>query len=163
MTSLDLSPTWEAYVISLGFGFHQWDINDGNLLQKLGLAKDQLDYVIISYVMIYVTNDKVLDMLKDLLLKDGVRAIIMSERSEATAACGLMEKRGIHCSRLMSQTLGRDERQCVFVSDSSKLKSASEGDVLINPTFKNVPFCEHKKERQEKGKKLNWRPFHEEK
>ena len=150
----------------LGYNFDVWDINDGGLLDKLGLAAGELHYVLISYVMIYVTNNPVLDMLRDLLVKEGVRALIMSERSESTAACAKMESRGIFCSRLMSQKLGKDERQCVFVSDRSILHSSSgrksgDDDVVTDPAFPNVPFCEHKEKRAELGKPLNWRPFHE--
>ena len=158
MTSSDLSPTWEAYVISLGFGFHQWDINDGQLLAKArpGEGPTRLRHHFV-YVMIYVTNDKVLDMLKDLLLKDGVRAIIMSERSEATAACGffLMEKRGIHCSRLMSQTLGRDASgsasSCRIVPSSSRHQRAT---CLSTPLLKMYHSASTRRRGRKKEKSL---------
>jgi len=169
LTSLDLCKSWEQYVLRLGFKFLPYNINDGNLLGRLGLAKGELEYVIISYIMIYVSNDKCLDMFRDLLIRDGVRALIMSERTEATPACKRMENRGIHCSRLMPQKLGQDERQNLFVADPSLLKSgqkdfnSSFGVLQSDPTFPNVPFCEHKAPRQAGGHRLGWRPFHEEK
>ena len=46
-----------------------------------------------------------------------MRAIIVSERSETTAACDMMERRGVRVERLIDQSLGKDERQCLFLSD----------------------------------------------
>ena len=45
--------------------FKQWDLNDGNLVDKCGGVA--LDFVIISYVLIYCTNDRTADMLAKLL------------------------------------------------------------------------------------------------
>ena len=54
------------------------------------------------YCLIYVAktpghpqHEAVCDEFKRLLAR-GVRAILVSERSEETAACGMMEKRGAH-------------------------------------------------------------------
>jgi len=70
-----------------------------------------VDYVIISYVCIYVAktpgdprHEAVCDELRRLLSPSGgVRAILLSERSEETAACGMMERRGVPVERLVCQ------------------------------------------------------------
>jgi hypothetical protein len=51
------------------------DLNDGGLLAQCGGGP--IDYVIISYVLIYCTNNQTADMLASLLHQDRVRAIII--------------------------------------------------------------------------------------
>lgn len=81
------------------------------------MALAELDYVLVSYVCIYVAKqrgDPVHEATCDewqRLLKGGVRAMLVSERSEETAACGMMEARGVSVERLIEQSLGKDERQ----------------------------------------------------
>ena len=77
LISLDLQPTWHRYVEENQMRFIQWDLNDGGLLAKCGCT---IDYVIISYVLIYCTNDKTADMLTRLLTQDHVKAVLISER-----------------------------------------------------------------------------------
>ena len=43
----------------------------------------------------------------------------VSERSEETAACGMMEARGVAVERLIEQSLGKDERQSLFLSQGA--------------------------------------------
>ena len=173
LISLDLCPSWCGYVEALGFKFIHWDIHSGNLLDTLNMSPGDLDYVIISYVLIYCSDDPTMDMLASLLTEGQVRAIIVSERSERTAGVGMMEKRGMTVCKLMDQSMGQDERQCIYVSDSNLLLSTSIGNngsenaatttaerKQFVPVFPNVPFSEHKKARQEGGHRLGWRPFH---
>ena len=81
------------------------------------MALAELDYVLVSYVCIYVAKqrgDPVHEATCDewqRLLKGGVRAMLVSERSEETAACSMMETRGVAVERLIEQSLGKDERQ----------------------------------------------------
>ena len=153
LINTDVQPTWREYSEALGFKFHTFDIFDGNLHGACGV--DEIDYVIISYVLIYVAklpghpkHEAVCDELKR-LLDGGVRAILVSERSEETAACGMMEARGVPVERLIDQSLGRDERQSLFLSaDAAALITpapprAADADL----TFANVPFEEHKIKR----------------
>ena len=150
--------SWGQYANPLGFKFIQWDINEHNLLEKLALEPGQLDYIIISYVFIYCTNDETCEFLKRLLTEGKVKAIIVSERSEATEACVMMEKIGVKVERLMSQELGRDERQNLFLPPGTELTPKSES--LKQPmTFPNVPFEEHKKPRQKGGHRLGERYY----
>ena len=84
---------------------------------QAGVALAELDYVLVSYVCIYVAKqrgDPAHEATCDewqRLLKGGVRAMLVSERSEETAACGMMETRGVTVERLIEQSLGKDERQ----------------------------------------------------
>lgn len=84
------------------------------------------------------------------LLDSGVRAILVSERSEETTACDMMEARGVPVERLIEQSLGKDERQTLFLSESAhplpKPRPAREDDNK-ELTFTNVPFEEHKIKR----------------
>lgn len=116
-----------------------------------------IDYLILSYVCIYVAktpgdprHESVCDELARLLQPaGGVRAVLVSERSEETAVCRMMEARGVTVERLMCQDLGRDERQSVLLSAAAAPlphpppTRDSERDL----TFPNVPFEEHKVKR----------------
>ena len=114
---------WRPYVEALGYRFLRWNIRDGGLLELLGPGPElafvmirsvvhsslnphfsphsmpssnpELAFVTTSYVLIYVSDDRTVDMLAALLKEGACRAIIVSERSEATAACGMIEKRGV--------------------------------------------------------------------
>ena len=154
LINTDIQPTWRSYSEKLGFKFSVYDINANDLLTHLEL--DALDYVIISYVLIYVARERghprheaVCDGLAR-LLASGVRAIIVSERPEENAACGMMEARGVAVERLIDQSLGLDERQCLYLSaDAAPLpKPRGTRDAeLAAQTFANVPFEEHKIKR----------------
>lgn len=151
--------SWRDYSEALGFSFHTFDIFDGNLLEACGL--DEVDYVIISYVLIYVAktpghpqHEAVCDELHRLLKPKaegggGVRAILVSERSEETRACGMMERRGVCVERLVDQSLGKDERQTLFLSAAAtplpRPPPPRAADAEL--TFPNVPFEEHKIKR----------------
>ena len=106
LVSLDLCPSWRKYVETLGYRFEHWDIRSGGLLEKLGMAAGDLDYVIISYVLIYCTDNATMDMLAGLLRDGRVKAIIVSERSERTPGVDMMAARGITVKKLMDQSPG---------------------------------------------------------
>jgi len=157
LINTDVQPTWRPYSEALGFRFHVFDIFDGGLDSACGLSSPaEIDYVIISYVLIYVAKERghpkheaVCDELRR-LLTSGVRAILVSERSEETPGCGMMEERGVHVERLIEQSLGKDERQTLFLSERAyplpKARSTREEDDK-ELTFTNVPFEEHKIKR----------------
>jgi len=146
LASLDLCESWRPYVAAQGHRFEQWDLNGGGLLQKLGLTRGQLDYVIISNVLIYCTTEKIVKMSDWLLNKDGVRAILVTEREQKRLrACPKLESRGIRVIRLIDQSRGVDERQLAFVSRNLDL---SECDRRSKVIFPNVPFEEHKPKKR---------------
>ena len=134
-----------------------FDIFNGGLETACGFSSPaELDYVIISYVLIYVAkqpghpkHEAVCDELKR-LLDGGVRAILVSERSEETPGCGMMEARGVPVERLIEQSLGKDERQTLFLSAAAAplpkpRRTRDEDEKAL--TFANVPFEEHKIKR----------------
>mmetsp|Transcript_929 Transcript_929/g.3515 ORF Transcript_929/g.3515 Transcript_929/m.3515 type:complete len:305 (+) Transcript_929:399-1313(+) len=146
----DVQPTWRGYSEALGFNFRQCDIFKDDLRDVCGAG--EIDYVVISYVLIYVAkipghpdHERVCDMLRD-LLTSGVRAILVSERSEETTCCGMMERRGVKVERLIDQSLGKDERQTVFLAPGSALPKPPPPREENGPclTYPNVPFEEHK-------------------
>ena len=116
----------------------------------------EVDYVLVSYVCIYVAKQRgnpaheaVCDDLAR-MLASGARAILVSERSEETAACDMMEARGVPVERLIEQSLGKDERQSLFLSPGAHplpkpRPSRAADDAEL--TFTNVPFEEHKIKR----------------
>ena len=111
--------------------------------------------MLVSYVCIYVAKqrgDPAHEATCDewqRLLGAGVRAMLVSERSEETAACGMMEARGVRVERLIEQSLGKDERQSIFLSEGATLPTPrpSRADDDKELTFTNVPFEEHKLKR----------------
>ena len=153
LINTDVQPTWREYSEALGFKFHVHDITAGGLDQLVG---QEIDYVIVSYVCIYVAKNKgdpvheaTCDEWKR-LLDGGVRALLVSERSEETAACGMMEARGVPVERLIEQSLGKDERQSLFLSPGAAplpRPRPSRADDDRELTFTNVPFEEHKVKR----------------
>ena len=156
LTCMDICPAWRHYAEALGFTFVEYDINneDGiNPRQAMGLARGELHFCIVSCVMIYVTNDRVMNMFHNLVHNDGVKAILVSERGERTLACTMMEELGGKVIRLIDQSDGMDERQAIWCSrefadeqlrtchpDYEAHQSAS--------VFPNVPYCEHKERRR---------------
>lgn len=155
LINTDIQPTWREYSEALGFKFAVHDIKQGGLEETCGLKAGELDYVIVSYVCIYVAKTKgdkqheaTCDEWKR-LLDAGVRALLVSERSEETAACDMMEARGVRVERLIEQSLGKDERQSVFLAPEATLpkpRPSREADAK-ELTFTNVPFEEHKIKR----------------
>ena len=115
--------TPQEYSESLGFRFVTHDIFDGGLIDSCAVA--ELDYVIVSYVCIYVAkqpghpkHEAVCDEFRR-LLQLGVRAILVSERSEETPACGMVEQRGVSAVETVQQ------RQCSRDSEGSSQRLAS--------------------------------------
>ena len=155
LINTDIQPTWREYSEALGFRFAVHDITASKLEETCGVAVDEIDYVLVSYVCIYVakvrgdaTHEATCDEWKR-LLDGGVRAMLVSERSEETAACEMMEARGVPVERLIEQSLGKDERQSVFLSPRVALpkpRPSREADAA-ELTFTNVPFEEHKLKR----------------
>ena len=103
-------------------------------------------------VFILNSNFKLFKLLSD----RQVKMIVLSERSEETPLCSMMERRGCHCERLMDQDMGRDERQSLImlrerreeILCKARLPPGEQRRVeQRDATFKNVPFEEHKIKR----------------
>ncbi|KAL7428772.1 hypothetical protein ACHAXH_002169 [Discostella pseudostelligera] len=165
LTCMDICPAWRHYAEALGFTFVEYDINneDGiNPLQAMGLARGELHFCIVSCVMIYVTNDRVMNMFHNLVHNDGVKAILVSERGERTLACTMMEELGGKVIRLIDQSDGMDERQAIWCSQ----EFAEEKMRTCHPdyeahqsesVFPNVPYCEHKERRRRRPQSGRYR------
>jgi hypothetical protein len=149
--SLDLQPSWKEYVTSHGYGFRQWDLNDGGLVDRCGWATGAKGaapadtFAIISYVLIYCTDDKTARMLRKLLHEDGVRAVLVAERGQENNMIPIMRRNGVGVELLMRQEVQRDDRQMLFLGPHSP-KIAPQAPPGTEPhlTFPNVPFEEHK-------------------
>ena len=62
----------------------------------------------------------------------------------------MMEARGVAVERLIDQSLGLDERQCLYLSADAAPLEAGRGTPNAGAaaqTFANVPFEEHKIKR----------------
>ncbi|KAL7546120.1 hypothetical protein ACHAWF_009456 [Thalassiosira exigua] len=163
---MDLCPAWRPYAERLGFRFVEYDINEegGDPVRAAGMEPGQIDFVIVSCVMIYCTNAAVLGMFRRLLHDDGVKAILISERGERTRACTMMEELGGKVIRLIDQSGGMDERQAIWCSPAfcdEQLRTCTpdyEGHQRES-VFPNVPYCEHK-ERRSAGEKAEDMALH---
>mmetsp|Transcript_64919 Transcript_64919/g.130521 ORF Transcript_64919/g.130521 Transcript_64919/m.130521 type:complete len:488 (-) Transcript_64919:71-1534(-) len=163
LVSLDLMPGWRPFVETMGMQFGTYDIKGPHSLLDVvaALNADEgkgpfpdhgVTYVLISYVMIYVSTPEVCDMLKALLEaprsgKQGVRAILVSERGEETKPLGMMEKRGTQVARLIDQSNGVDERQSMWLSSSTLLTPPKPS---LKTSFPNVPFEDGKQRKNMK-------------
>jgi hypothetical protein len=107
LISLDLMPDWKDIVEAMDMKFGVYDIEGSksmfdvldeidNLPSGSSLSKPGcITYVLISYVMIYVSTDSVCDMFAKLLQRGDVHAFLVSERGKTTKALRMMENRRI--------------------------------------------------------------------
>ena len=91
-----------------------------------------LDYVIISYVLIYCTDDPTADMLARLLTVDRVKAVLISERNQENEMIARMKMRQINVSKLMGQQGERDDRQMVRTRQSYQARALS---LFLSPSL----------------------------
>jgi hypothetical protein len=71
---------------------HRFDPPDPLALRTPG---ERLDFVVISYVLeMYMTDDRNCDMMAGWLKDDGVRAVVISSRSQTLDAAAMMAARG---------------------------------------------------------------------
>jgi len=143
LISLDLCSTWEKYTEILGIRFITWDSNEASLLETCGLDPGELTYIIISYGMVHCSQPHLLEMYQDLLLGQGVRALLVSERNQRLQACSELEQRGLRVVKLMDQSREQDDRQVVVVGNPDFLHSTSgrmESIIHEKPVFPNNPY-----------------------
>jgi len=93
--------------------------------------------------------ERTCDMLAGLLGEGGVKAILVSERSEETAATLMMERRGVRVARLLDQSEGRDERQCVYLGTGVEMRAVEGDGGAFEHTFPNQPYMDHKQRRKD--------------
>lgn len=154
LISTDVCAAWKPYVELLGFRFEQYDLMDRerSLMDAIGHRTGEVDFCIVSCVMIYVTNSHTLENFSRLIHNDKVKAILLSERGEKMKAANMFEELGGAVTRLIDQSYGKDERQVVFSSKKFKdTRLTKDNESLFEPTFPNVPY----EEQKHKGR--NWR------
>ncbi len=160
LISLDLMPGWRPYVEAMSMDFGEWDIeaaSAGGVTLKEKLAEinrgrgnfpsDGVTYIVISYVMIYVSTASVCEMFRELLDDGHVYCILVSERGEQTKSLSMMEAKGVQVHRLIDQSNGLDERQSMWLSKKTQL---SEPEVKFPVIFPNIPFEDNKRKKMMK-------------
>ena len=156
LVSLDLEGSWRPCAEGLGLRFNEWDVNDGDGLERA--AGGRVDFSIASYVLkMYMANEACARWLGAKLnaLHDPMRAVLVVSRDEnLEAACRLMREHGrVDVVPLMDPSGGRDDRQLVFVPAGFRTQAGSSGiraGAEERLTFPNVPYEEHKKRRTQR-------------
>ena len=156
LVSLDLEGSWRPCAEGLGLRFNEWDVNDGDGLERA--AGGRVDFSIASYVLkMYMANEACAGWLGAKLnaLHDPMRAVLVVSRDEnLEAACRLMREHGrVDVVPLMDPSGGRDDRQLVFVPAGFRTQAGSSGiraGAEERLTFPNVPYEEHKKRRTQR-------------
>lgn len=171
LVSMDLMPGWRPFVEAMNMHFAVYDIEKGDLLATADSVFGRavaaagggdrggggessfhgVTYVIISYVMIYVTTPAVISMLHRCLQDGHCRAILVSERGQQTTSVGMMEQQGAQVHRLIDQRSGLDERQSMWLRGGTVLAVPKAPPATI---FPNVPF-EDRKGKQQKRKRYD--------
>ena len=125
--SLDLQPSWKAYVDLLGYGFDKWDVHESG---EAPVAAGQKGGVVcmLSNIMCYCTDDATADLFLR-LLRTTVAAIVANERGAEQGIVPLLERRGAVVVKLLDQrAAGRDDRQFIVLPPGSA------------PTLPNIPL-----------------------
>ena len=155
---MDVCEAWRPCAEKLGFRFVQYDITNENTnpLKAAGLEPGELDFCIISCVMIYCTTRETMNMFYEMLHEGtgNVGAALVSERGEKTIACTMFEELGGSVVRLIDQSFGMDERQAIWCSkefhEANQLRRPDYNG-NTDPTFPNVPYEEHKQKRRRRA------------
>jgi len=142
--SLDLQPSWEAYVSLLGYGFHRWDVHRSGAEAVAGGYEDGV-VAMLSNIMCYCTDDATADLFLG-LLEGPVSAIVANERGAEQGIVALMERRGAVVVRLLDQTAaGKDHRQFIILPPGAP---TTLPNIPLPPdaakVFPNVPYEEKK-------------------
>ena len=158
LVSLDLQQGWAPYASAMGLKFiGDWDLREGDLVDKcaclnneeIGCESFDVDIVVISYVLIYTSEESTADMLVQLLQPKilgggGVKAILISERNHKQAIVSKMNMRSdkVELVHLMPQDTidGRDDRQLLLLpkGDSNFYQFNKPSN---KTTFPNVPYA----------------------
>lgn len=137
--SLDLQPAWKPYAEALGCEFAQVDVNQATPKSLIDACGGKpLDILVVSYLLIYCTNERTADLLADLLRQRLVSVLLISERTHIQGIVNLLRKRHIAVIPLMPQTRETDHRQLLALLDPKPLGGAAAPTPV---TFFNVPFA----------------------
>jgi len=143
--SLDLQPAWKPYAEAVGCTFvAPFDVLQATadaLLSAVGGRP--LDVLVISYLLIYCTNDRTADLLADVLRRNIARVLFISERTDDQAIVAKLEQRGLVVVPLLTpQSAGgaRDERQ-LLVLRRDRRRPTGRTAPPDGLAFPNVPFA----------------------
>jgi len=90
------------------------------------------------------------------LLHEGVGAILVSERGTEQAMAGYLEKRGVRVLRLLSDDVGRDDRQLLFSHPPAESGPGEQGEPWeLGVAYPNVPYEERKEELRREERRRN--------
>jgi len=155
--SLDLESSWGQYVELLGYQFIQWDFSKGEFIPQIiekskGKGKkdvEKVDFVVLSYVFYhYMRKAECYDMLSRFLQRDAGKGVLISSRFERLEKpIEELEKRKLKVTKLISQDLGRDDRQLLLLPSSASILKDLDSIERISTEFPNVPYEEHKPKR----------------
>ena len=160
LISLDLQADWAPYAEKIGLRFvGDWDLRRGDLIEQCGC---DIHIAIISYVLIYTGEESTADMLARMLAPkeqhaaeqqqqqqqqrggggDGVKALLISERSHSQPIVSKMERRNVDLVKLMPQHTreGRDDRQLLVLPKGHQRLHEFESPSMT-VTFENVPYA----------------------
>lgn len=139
--SLDLQPAWKPYAEALGCAFARVDVNEASPKSIIDACGGKpLDVLVVSYLLIYCTNDRTADLLADLLRQRLVSVLLISERTHIQGIVALLRKRQVAVIPLMPQTRETDHRQLLALLDPKPLGGSAGGEPTP-VTFFNVPFA----------------------
>ncbi|KAJ1460389.1 hypothetical protein M885DRAFT_477923 [Pelagophyceae sp. CCMP2097] len=141
--SIDLQPAWRPYAEALGCAFvAPFDVSKETAESLLKASGGKpVDLLVISYLMIYCTDDRTADMFAASLQKGYARAILFSERTHKQDIVELLERRGLSCVPLLPQAKGVDQRQMLVTLASQHRKPSGPRTPEPDLVFPNVPFA----------------------
>ena len=138
--SIDLQPSWRPYAEALGCRFDApFDVLQKAPDDLVAAAGGPVDVLVVSYLLIYCTNDRTADFLANLLHRDLVKVLLVSERTHDQDIVRLLEARHLDVVPLMPQRAGNDQRQ-LLVLDARHRRRLRDGQP-DEVAFPNVPFA----------------------
>ena len=138
--SLDLQPAWKPYAEAVGCEFFgPFDVNKATPDSVIQACGGPLDVLVVSYLLIYCTNDHTADLFTQLLDRRLVKMLLISERTHNQDIVAMLQRRGLAVVPLMSQKVEIDQRQLLVLrgSDRRPLPPPATLDLL----YPNVPFA----------------------
>ena len=142
LVSLDLMPKWKPYVENMNMEFYEYDITGKVPLVQCSGGKP-VEWVIISYVLIYCCTEETADMLADLIFNHGVKGIFISERAYRQDMAKFCKDRNLQVVQLLDQSMEHDDRQLAICHPSMPIVPPLESQPGARKpllTFPNVPW-----------------------
>jgi hypothetical protein len=148
LISVDLAESWRSSSEEMDIKFIQYDLSPSSLSTDTLLSKvgSSIDYIVISYVLHhYMTNNKSIQFLIDLLINHSVKAIFINTRVKHLPALKILRKldikKSIRTISLMQNHVNNktDNRQMVWTLNKNYSANYFQ-DKSIKIMFPNVPY-----------------------